>query len=285
MLTQEEIYKLLQEENWSKLIDIFHKNKEQILFDALLKQSLEVTICELVKIAVTLESSKEFVDNLERLLMLDSGMKKIGLSDQQREAIIVAIVNGKRDNLAYAYQYAKKYPENDICQKVIIDFEKNLPVNIEHSQMGELMVEINPDIDLQSDHRKTLFNSYQEVEFFLALKRVFDSYQIYPNVGLSSIIDINKIKEKLDQKEIEYFFKSSVDFAVFEPFKNYIPIYFFEIDSVYHDTEEQIVKDRIKSKIFSLSGQKLYRIRKNIDSVDEEEFEKLIRDIRKSIDK
>ena len=147
------------------------------------------------------------------------------------------------------------------------------------------MVEINPDIDLQSDHRKTLFNSYQEVEFFLALKRVFDSYQIYPNVGLSSIIDINKIKEKLDQKEIEYFFKSSVDFAVFEPFKNYIPIYFFEIDSVYHDTEEQIVKDRIKSKIFSLSGQKLYRIRKNIDSVDEEEFEKLIRDIRKSIDK
>jgi hypothetical protein len=96
-------------------------------------------------------------------------------------------------------------------------------------------------------------------------------------------LDFEKIKNSLTTKEKDFFLKTSIDFAVLEPFRNYFPIYFFELDSLYHDTDEQKEKDRMKDKIFSLSGQKLFRIRKIDNSINEAEFERLIIEIRDNL--
>ena len=283
MINQEEIYKLLQNENWKSLIDVFYKRKDLIKGDLLLTQSLETTLKVITQKAIELEDEPEFIDNLESILLLKAG-KFIALKPEQEEAIVLAIANGKKNNLSYCLQYAKLYPDNEICKGIIAEYEKDLLQKISHTQTQNLTLTENKIIEEQNDLRKSLFNSLQEVEFYLALKRVFDTYQVYPNVGLSSILNFDKLQESLSVKERDFFFKSSVDFVVFEPFRNYFPIYFFEIDSVWHDSEEQKEKDKIKDKIFSVSGQKLYRIRKIDNSIDEREFEKLIREIREKIE-
>ncbi len=283
MINQEEIYKLLQSEDWKSLIDIFYERKDLIKKDSLLTQSIETTLSVITQKAIELEESPNFVDNLESILLLGAG-KFITLKEEQKEAITLAIVNGKKEtNISYCYQYAKAYPDNEMCKAVIIEYEKELPKELNHSKVENLYVTENKDIETKNDFRKSLFNSIQEVEFYLALKRVFDSYQVYPNVGLSSILDFDSLKDNLTSQERTFFFQTSVDFVVLEPFRNYFPIYFFEIDSVWHDAYEQIQKDKIKDKIFSLSGQKLIRIRKVDNSIDEQEFEKLLHEIRKEI--
>lgn len=282
MINQEEIYNYLQNENWKELIDIFYKRKDIIKSDILLSQSLEVVLNVVTTKAIQLETEINFIENVEQFLLLNAA-KSIVLKSEQIEAIKIAIVNAKRNNLAYSYNYAKDYPENEICKEIIFEFEKNLPQKTNHSQINVVTVSENKSIDENNDFRKSLFNSNQEVEFYLALKRVFDTYQVYPNVSLSSIINYDSIKNKLNNSEKDFFFKTSVDFVVFEPFRNYFPIYFFEIDSDWHDLEKQKEKDKIKDKIFSISGQKLYRIRKINNSINETEFEKLIIEIRDKI--
>ena len=283
VISQENIYQLLQRENWTELIGIFYQNKDLIKKDSLLQNALETTISVMVKKAIELETNSDFIENLGQLTLLNAG-HFIKLKPEQDEAINVAIANAKIDNLSLAYNYAKKYPDNDISQTVISKYHKEFPKEISNSSENRILTTENTLHESGIDARKSMFNSYQESEFFIALKRVFDTYQVYPNVALSNIIEHKLIKNQLNQTEQNFFFKSSIDFAVFEPFKNYYPVYFFELDSIYHDTKEQKEKDRMKDKIFSLSNSKLYRIRKRDKTVSETEFEEIIREIRKSIE-
>ena len=62
---------------------------------------------------------------------------------------------------------------------------------------------------------------------------------------------------------------------------NYEPINFYELDSDYHDNIRVINNDRMKTKIFEVSGLKLIRIRpKNNESPKIEQFIKAIEDIK-----
>lgn len=280
MINQENIYQLLQKENWTELIGIFYQNKDLIKKDLLLQTASETTISVMVQKAMELETNSDFIENLGQLTLLNAG-HFIKLKPEQDEAINVAIANAKIANLSLAYNYAKKYPDNEISQSIITKYHKEFPKEISNSSENRILTTENTLDENGIDARKSMFNSYQESEFFVALKRVFDTYQVYPNVALSNVIEYDLIKNQLNQTERNFFFKSSIDFAVFEPFKNYYPIYFFELDSIYHDTKEQKEKDRIKDKIFSLSNSKLYRIRKRDKTVNETEFEKIIREIRK----
>ena len=279
MINQENIYQFLQQENWTELIDIFYRNKDIIKSDLMLKQASQTTIQVMVQKASTLETKKDFIENLGKLTLLNAG-GFIKLTPEQNETIVIALANGNKDNISLAYNYAKNFPENELAISIIENYHKEFPIEIQNSSEERILTTENKLDDNGIDARKSMFNSYQESEFFIALKRVFDTYQVYPNVALSNIIQYDLIKDNLTQSERNFFFKSSIDFAVFEPFKNYYPIYFFELDSVYHDTKEQKEKDKIKDKIFSLSNSKLYRIRKRDKTVGEMEFEKIIREIR-----
>lgn len=140
VINQEEIYNLLKTENWKELIDIFYKRKDLIKNDTLLTQSLETTLTVITQKAIEFEDNPNFVDNLESILLLGAG-KWITLKEKQKEAITLAIINAKKeDNISYCYQYAKSYPQNDMCKKLIAEFEKDLPKEFNHSQGNNLSV-------------------------------------------------------------------------------------------------------------------------------------------------
>ena len=124
-----------------------------------------------------------------------------------------------------------------------------------------------------------LFKSQQEHDFFQALRQVFPRFDVYLNVGLSTLIDFGAIKEDLSQEERTFFFRGVVDCVVFDQFQDYKPVYFVELDSAYHDFEEQKLKDTYKDKILAMAGKKLYRIRKNSNEVGVKEFIQMIRDV------
>lgn len=279
MIDQENIYQLLHKEKWTELIDIFYNRKNLIKTDILLQQASETTINVMVEKAAKLETNIELIDNLSQLHLLHVS-KYIELNPEQEETVFIAIANAKRDNISFAYNYAKGFPENELAKVIIKEYQTKFPIEINNSLNERVLTTENLVEENANDLRKSMFNSYQETEFFLALKRVFDTYQVYPNVALSTILDYDSIKNNLNYKENDFFLKTTIDFVVFEPFDNYFPIYFFELDSPHHDKINQKEKDRMKDKIFSLSGQKLYRIRKRDISISVAEFESIIIEIR-----
>ena len=90
MINQENIYQFLQQENWTKLIDIFYRNKDIIKSDLMLKQASQTTIQVMVQKASALDSEKDFIENLGKLTLLNAG-KFIELSSEQDESILLAL--------------------------------------------------------------------------------------------------------------------------------------------------------------------------------------------------
>lgn len=96
---------------------------------------------------------------------------------------------------------------------------------------------------------------------------------------MSCLIDFKKIKSSLSSEQRDYFLKSIVDCVVFDPRNKYKPVFFFEMDSKYHDSENQQKKDRWKDRFFSLAGKHLYRVRPLSKEVGRKEFVELISEV------
>ncbi|MCQ9062463.1 DUF2726 domain-containing protein [Vibrio sp. 378] len=129
----------------------------------------------------------------------------------------------------------------------------------------------------RTDWLVPLFKSEQERLFNQALKEVFPNFFIYPNVAVSNLFDFSEIKVHLTSDERDYFFKAIVDFVIYDPV-DYTPKYFFEVDSVYHDTAEATIRDNKKNTFFEVAGLNLYRVRLQSDSLTQKH--EFIREIR-----
>ena len=89
----------------------------------------------------------------------------------------------------------------------------------------------------------------------------YPTFHPYPNVAMSCVLDFKKIENLLTQKEKFYYFKAIIDCVVFDSNKDYKPLYFFELDSRYHDTEDSKINDSMKKSIFEKANVKLVSIR------------------------
>lgn len=118
----------------------------------------------------------------------------------------------------------------------------------------------------RTDWLVPLFKSEQERTFNQALKEVFPNFFIYPNVAVSNLFDFEEIKVHLTSSERDYFFKAIVDFVIYDPV-DYTPKFFFEVDSIYHDTAEATIRDSKKNKFFDVAGIALHRVRIYSDSI------------------
>jgi len=278
MINQEEIFQAIQKEDWEFLVKTLHKNKKDITSDPLLKLAADTFITEFLNIARGYPNGHEdTLSNLEMLYLLDAG-KYYKLNDNDHKKLICQIVQRKQDKLIEAYKYAKNYPDEEICKTIIDKYEKLISKTVNHSQARRISVTEREDI-ANVDYTSNLFKSEQEIEFFYALKGTYDSYQIYPNVAISCLLNWQLIKDELTKKEKDYFFKGIVDFVVFDQAEGFKPVHFFELDSIFHDNEEVKAKDNLKDSIFSKAGVKIRRIRKQDKSVNRQEFIKLIREL------
>jgi hypothetical protein len=282
MIDQEEMYDDIQHKNWEHIINVIHKDADAISSDTLSKQAANVFIKEFLRnIDLYPVEDKNIIIYLEQLFMLHEGHLYNFETDDYKNIICQIVKRKKDNNLLEAYNYAKKYfPNEDICKNVISLYEQTIPKEIEHSQSDRILVTGRKKIG-NVDYRINLFKSEQEGDFFYALKATFDSYQIYPNVAISCLLNWYLLKEELTKEERDYFFTGIVDFVVFDQAAGFKPIHFFELDSIYHDNEERKCKDALKDNIFAKAGVKIMRIRKKDKTVSTQEFINLIREVTK----
>ena len=275
----EAIYRLLAEQDWPQLLSFIWENQHLVTSDEIIRHA--ISTCETVFFSeLGKEQDKErLLSTLETFYVLHVH-KKYHLSDDNFELLIVELVNIWREkDLQQAYSRAKQCPENETCQALIQQYEISLPKHVAHSQADTIQVIENKDISTV-DGRCTLFKARQEKDFFDAVRDAFPHFTVYPNVALSSIIDFDLITAQLSSTERSYFFKATIDCVVFDyHHEMYLPVFFFELDSSYHDTPEQKQKDEYKDRILAAAGQKLYRIRRSDERQDRGDFARLIRDL------
>lgn len=107
---------------------------------------------------------------------------------------------------------------------------------------------------------KPIFNSRLEYTIYSILVELFPNHLIFPNMALQTIFRYDRMRELLNSEEFGYYLRSQVDFCITST-ASYLPIIAFEVDSDYHDSPEQMERDRRKDRIFQLGGVPLLRLR------------------------
>lgn len=282
MLSQETLYQALHRQEWKTILTLLHKRKDEIAQDHMLRDAAGIFAKEFLRIVSTYPLDREdIVEHLEDLDVLHAG-KFYLLQNEDLDTLHIQLAIRKQSvNLKEAVSYAKKVPTNIACQEIIKRHAELSPVNVVHSQENTINVTYQnriEDVDLTIN----LFKSNQEIELFTALAKVFNTYQIYPNVALSCLLNFEELKATLSREERDFFFKGVVDFVVFDQAEGYKPVYFFELDSDFHDTEKQKVNDLFKNQVLAKAGVKLFKIRKLNRYIGDREFITMIRDLIKS---
>lgn len=167
-------------------------------------------------------------------------------------------------------QYAKLLPNNEAAQSFLNQKHKDRKEQSEKAVLASnLGVKIGSNGEL--DFSKSIFNSPQEEELYLAAKNVLKNVLLLPNIALSTIIN-SKITELLDGRETSFFYASTIDLCIVDQ-ETYKPTFYIELDSSWHDKPRQVEKDKLKDKIFEFAGFNLHRIRKKNNRPMKEVFE------------
>ncbi|MDN5047560.1 hypothetical protein O8C97_06870 [Aliarcobacter butzleri] len=285
---REKIYNFLVSKNWDMLLDYEKTQRKVILEDEQIKKIYEdYFLAEYIKYIESLNNKLDSLVELRRLYgqFIQLHKQKIySFKEKDFEKFIeiyLKILNEVSDSKV-ALTIAKQWNHLEISKIIISKYDEELSLIVNHNYEEQINVKINIEKSV-NNYSINLFKSNQEVEFFKAFIDVFPHYFTYPNVALSCLIDFDKIKDTLSKDEKIFFFTAIVDCVVFEQVNNnYLPKYFFELDSFYHDNKQQHVKDKMKDNIFSVAGLKLLRIRaKNNNILTRNDFTELIKNIIK----
>jgi len=281
---RENTFKLLQQRNWTALIELFKDNKiyDQLRQDDITKSVLESQFIRELIDGSSFDNDPDYLFYLEQFYLLHTGPNfHFVLPSVDVERLVEKIIIGYRPTqIQSALRYAKRYIHLPISIELLREFEQTQPKVVEHTQQSTIHVTVNNEIE-SVDSTISLFKSGQEYEFYRAVREVYSTYIVFPNVALSALIDFEKIKQFLDQNERSYFFKALVDCVVFDAENAFKPFKMLEIDSVYHDSQEQQIKDRMKDKIMAKAGQRLIRIRVK-SKMSETDLTRLIREVTRS---
>lgn len=264
----EEFYILMQEQKWSDILSLA-KTKHRSLMN---NPTEWFNICDILEKEFIAYISKERDILVGRLCMEYLKLnhaKYISITETSHKAIEdIGISALEKSEPSSLIAFAKLCTHSTNARSIIKQAQKLKEKTPKSSQQSTTIEK--PKVK-RVDWLQPLFKSKLESEFYQALKNVFPTYFIYPNVALSNIFEFDKIREHLDQESKSYFLNAIVDFVVYDPTDNHTPKYFFEVDSVYHDSEKAKRNDALKNNIFSIANIELIRIRPN-DQIDGNRF-------------
>lgn len=251
----------LTQKQWSDVWEVIRLNPEFVKKDAQLKQA--VTDYETIFFLNLHDElgTEHLLQDFETFYTLHKRKIHILSIDKFKLLIRKMTEIWKDKDLRKAYALAINNADDDLCREVINNYQNSLPKQVSHSQSKTIKITENKRIS-SFDGRRSLFKSHQEKEFFDAVRDVYPQFIVYPNVALSSVIDFEIVMPSLSIAERKYFFTAIIDCVVFDYQQLYLPKYFFELDSAYHDDPIQQMKDGYKDNILSTAGQKLYRLRR-----------------------
>jgi hypothetical protein len=107
--------------------------------------------------------------------------------------------------------------------------------------------------------KKNVCLSNQEREFLKAVRQYFPSYWAYPNVPLRNFIDVDGFVGRLSERHRSFSRAAQVDVLLCTDDED--PVAGFELDSVHHDDEDAVERDRLKEDLFRIAGVPMFRIR------------------------
>lgn len=275
-INQETIYRLLYEQQWTSLLDVLYQHREAIATDALLARAAETFVATFFGHLDAVQPA-EVAEALEKLFLLHTG-GFYRLPEARFEQVVEALVELHADHPEAALGYARFCPDNERCASLLHRASPPAQVPLPHTQAAALDLTVSTPLQ-PADATISLFKSQQEVDFFMAVREVYATYFVYPNVALSCLIAYERIKAHLSAEERQYFFRGIVDCVVFDQHDDYRPLYFFELDSALHDTDVQRARDRTKDRILALAGQTLHRIRKRDTTPGRTAFVALLREL------
>jgi len=280
-MNQETVYGWLHGKNYKELRDFLFRGKEKIKSDSMLLAAAKTVELEFVRLSKGKIEDEEFWFSLQTLHSFHP--RHYELENENYKDISLALAVFHKSDLKVAIRYANLFPEEEISTEIIKLHSETEIQTIEHKRQDYIKITHNP-IPIKTKATTPLFKSYEEQKLYLALRQVFDTFLIYPNVAISNVINFEVISEQLTQRERDYFYKSVIDFVVFDQYRGYEPIYFLELDSVWHDLDKVEEKDKLKDRIFSIAGAKLIRIRHKANKeIDEETYLELIEGIRRQL--
>lgn len=115
---------------------------------------------------------------------------------------------------------------------------------------------------------KSIFGSKAEEAVFKSWLENADKINghIFPQIALSAFIDFELIKDELNEREKDYFFKARVDFLICT--KEFDPVLVVELDGYYHKYNK--FYDQMKNNILKVADITIYRFDTgSIDNVKE----------------
>lgn len=268
----EVIFQLSQQRKWPEVVSIVREAQRQSRTDDLTRSALSVFVQQIIGEIAGKGLSRQMAEVVGHIIELRANFT---LSDRDLELLIPPLVRFFKIDYKKAADYAMHYPQHPECQAAIDRFKQAQEKF--RTTSGARTTVVAPSKPL-SDATCSLFKSAQEQAFFGAVRDVFPSHLAYPNVALSTVIDWKLIESRLGKKEQGFFFRGIIDCVVFDQANNYRPVYFFEIDSDYHDRNDAIQRDQTKERIINAAGRTLIRIRPDRSPDKREAFVTAIRD-------
>lgn len=231
-----------------------------------------------------LDIIKRYTGNLEDIYLYQT---QTNVLEEENFLTLLEMLFDNEENHEKKYKYALIRPDHEKFKKYIDEYEKNKSVKISHSLSDIAFISETNYTKRTEDFTIGLFKSKQEKIFYSAARNVFPNCFVCPNVAISCIIDIKKIKEiaKLSKKEEGFFYKGIVDCVIYEiaydendNYVNFKPRYFIELDSELHEDPERKANDKLKDSIFGKAGLSIMRIRPTNSKKNPSlaEFEKML---------
>jgi hypothetical protein len=265
MFDQEKIYQMLYDKEWVSLCETifntskYSKDSESLSSDLIVLQTIKVFEDEFLTDIETLslkKKSKIYAEAIPLLLMEKKLFTKKFTSKLIESKLNFLYENDQPGFISY-YSTNQNHP---LANKLMKKINTEKPEVIANARQEKVSIKATSTIN-GPPKTINLFKSPQEKYFFEAMREAYPTFHPYPNVALSCVLDFKKIENLLTQKEKSFYFKAIIDCVVFDSNKDYKPLYFFELDSRYHDTENSKINDAMKKSIFKKANVKLVSIR------------------------
>ncbi|AAO58200.1 DUF2726 domain-containing protein [Pseudomonas syringae group genomosp. 3] len=282
MEDREQWFTLLAQKDWEAIGKIIYQKKKAKVQDPFLTQMTGFFESEFFTFAEPLppaERSRQF-EYTNLIIELNQHGFSQGFVDRFVDERLKLMQETKHTALL---NYAQTHQHRPLAKEIIQSFLRAKPEAVSASLRTNMTVRAT---EVTPGEPKTirLFKSKQEENFYEAVRRVFPTFHPYPNVALSCVLDYQAIKDQLSEKARSYFFRGIVDSVVFDVGSGYVPKYFIELDSSFHDDPQAQANDLLKDAIFRAANTKLIRIRPlDAKASSVEEFERLVRELMRQL--
>lgn len=132
MIDQQELFMLIFEKKWDKIIKTIHKEKPVKGDDLLIGHALNEFENEFLRDAAAAEDISLHLESLENLYLMHFG-KIYEIENENFESLILELIRRKND--LDAYEYAVEFPENPTCIAIMNRVEYKRIIEFENDRM------------------------------------------------------------------------------------------------------------------------------------------------------